>query len=253
MDLSVLGMAVLPPLGMALGLLLWGRDRLNTRFLWPVAGGAAAVGVSVVLIRAIETVGEAAAWPTTALWFDAFVMGGLVEEFARYLLLLPTTAGYEKRSRWGFLLQAIFAAAGFAAVENFFFARSHGEAFGIAFAQQLMFVRTIIAVPAHMAFALLMAALIWRGRNSPFRFLWHLLAILAAAINHGLFDVVALGAPDSISVVAPAAVTLLYVLCIMPVLVQAREEGHTGRRLKRIRVVRRMADLNAVTLKRRTG
>ena len=165
-----------------------------------------AVGfLSVIFVlgihRAIPHLSNPLFPPPLGVFFMAFVQIALIEElskFASYKILSLSRTRNE--STVAIMFYSMMTAAGFAVVENYFYAESYGK--------MVLFYRTFSSVLLHMICGLFMGYFIARGReNTEVRYytefeiflkrkprwrrtIYTALGILAASAAHGVFDYV---------------------------------------------------------------
>lgn len=123
---------------------------LKLVFLGVVAALIAGL-VEYVAMDAFGLLSGAAGVRTDTLGFSLlsdFVVVGVVEEACKYLLMAQATWRHPAfNCRYDGIVYAVFASLGFAAMENI--------QYGLTYGTGVLFARAIMAIPAHMAFAVL--------------------------------------------------------------------------------------------------
>jgi RsiW-degrading membrane proteinase PrsW (M82 family) len=137
--------------------------------------------------------------PPVGLFFLAFVQIALVEEVSKYLSFrILNISRKENDTSVAVMFYAMMTAAGFAVIENYFYAESYGKA--------VLFYRSFSSVLLHMICGLFMGYFIARGRENTDvqhytvfeiflkrkprwrKTIYTTLGILAAVATHGIFD-----------------------------------------------------------------
>lgn len=133
------------------------------------------------------------------LFFLAFVQIALVEELSKYLSFrILNISRTENDTAIAVMFYAMMTAAGFAVIENYFYAESYGKT--------VLFYRSFSSVILHMICGLIMGYFIARGRENTDvqqytvfeiflkrkpkwrKTIYTTLGILAATAVHGIFD-----------------------------------------------------------------
>jgi RsiW-degrading membrane proteinase PrsW (M82 family) len=155
------------PLGLLLiSFLYGGLSTILTLFIsWPIS--------MLILLKEDDVVHQ---------FFNAFFKVALVEEFSKFVFV-RFILFYNKNFNEPFdgIVYAIMVSMGFATLENVVYVYQYGMATGV--------MRMFTAVPAHATFAILMGFFLGKAKfTHRLVFLYSVLALLAAAVFHGLYD-----------------------------------------------------------------
>ncbi|MCS7037344.1 MAG: PrsW family glutamic-type intramembrane protease [Saprospiraceae bacterium] len=184
MNVWVLLAATLP--GVLISYAIFRADRYEREPLWLLllcfaGGGLMTLPVVRAEIWALRQLG----YPPASLLDAAILSFGVLaplEELSKWLLLalvaFPSRAFNEPMDG---IVYAVLIAMGFASVENI--------AYADRFGWPILLTRTLTAVPAHLAFAIVQGYYAGKAQAQPGRQRhWLFLGLLLAALVHGLYD-----------------------------------------------------------------
>lgn len=180
--LAMMAAGVLP----ALVMLAYFRSRENFATdgvsLWPLFGlGAVLAFVAVAVGVGASALIAKVEGPLAATAAKAFLVAALPEEAVKLLAIAPIALRGPVRRSHEYLVLAVAASTGFAALENVFYTIGSENTWGA-----VALIRSLTAVPGHAFSGAVMGACIAAAMQGRI-FFWPL-AYLAPAILHGLYD-----------------------------------------------------------------
>ena len=146
---------------------------------------------------------------------------GLIEEGCKYFFLHRVTWDDPAFNyRFDGLIYAVFVSLGFAALENILYIYNYGL--------EIFLSRALLAIPAHFAFAVIMgswygAAKVQEVRGNTGKMHMNLIvACLAAAVLHAIYDALAMIGTDAAVIIFFAFVGVMYVVIYRKVRAESR-------------------------------
>ena len=146
---------------------------------------------------------------------------GLIEEGCKYFFLHRVTWDDPAFNyRFDGLIYAVFVSLGFAALENILYIYNYGL--------EIFLSRALLAIPAHFAFAVIMgswygAAKVQEVRGNTGKMHMNLIvAYLAAAVLHAIYDALAMIGTDAAVIIFFAFVGVMYVAIYRKVRAESR-------------------------------
>lgn len=122
------------------------------------------------------------------MFYMAFIVAGLVEEGLKALVLIPNLIKEKEfNERLDGIIYSVFLSLGFATIENIIYILSEDQ----TSAFEVGVIRSVISVPAHMMFAIIMGYYISKYRfigSSAKKKKYLALSILIPIFLHGVFD-----------------------------------------------------------------
>ena len=153
----------------------------------------------------------------------AFLVVALVEEGMKYLLMhIKVWKSPEFDFRFDGIVYAVFVSLGFAAMENIMYVLGYG--------MQVVFARALMAIPAHMSFAVVFGVFYGRARQLAnaghmLTARLHILAGFALAVFfHGFYDTCAMLANPISLLLLALFMVVIYVTIFMLVKSEARTD-----------------------------
>ncbi len=152
-----------------------------------------------------------------------FLVVGVVEEGMKYALMAKVTWSNKAfNCRFDGVVYAVFTSLGFAAMENIMYGMSYGT--------DVLFSRAIMAIPAHMGFAVLFGLfygeaklLSVKGNSAGCGACIGIGYVLSVSL-HGLYDSAAMIQTDSSFAIFVCVVLLLYIICFVVVHIAASHD-----------------------------
>lgn len=112
---------------------------------------------------------------------NAFLVSGLLEEFSKWFIVIYTAYHHAAfNERYDGIVYATAVSLGFASVENVFYLFSYGINFALW--------RAILPVSSHGLFGVIMGFYIGQAKFSDNKRKWLTLALVTAALLHGMYD-----------------------------------------------------------------
>ncbi len=167
--------------------------------------------------------------PTSAKFtvVSDFLVVGVVEEGLKYALMARKTWNHPAfNCRFDGVVYAVFTSLGFAAAENVMY--------GLTYGPGVLFSRALMAIPAHMGFAVLFGMLYGQAKLLSTRgksVSGALCVIMGYALSvalHGLYDSAAMVNSESSGAVFMLVVVAIYVIVFIVVRVAARHDRRFG-------------------------
>lgn len=185
--------------------------------------GVGSAAIAIVLNTISESIINGYYWDEEVAYnFITYLLVGLAEEFAKYLLLFIRT--WRSKSfdyRYDAIVYAVFVSAGFAAIENVQYVAAYG--WGTAL------IRFVTAVPGHIAFAVLMGFFYGKSRENSLKkkkalsAVFGVAAYLVPALVHATYDFFATTLSDVFFYMMIAA---LFVVCFIIVRRVSKNDYH---------------------------
>lgn len=175
----LLGISILPVI--LLLLYIYRQDKYEKEplglLILAFLGGIVSIFIDLFIISIINSV-----WYSETVFYSAFIEAGFPEELSKFFVLfLLIWWNKNFNEHMDGIVYATFVGLGFACIENILYVFDGGLGTGI--------VRAIISVPGHFLFGVLMGYFLSLAKfNKEHRSSYLLMAVLAPAIAHGLFD-----------------------------------------------------------------
>lgn len=186
MDIHLLSMAVAPPL--ALAFYVFVRDKherepfrlLFVSFLLGIFSAVPVLATNYVL-GGFESTELADQGDKQAIFMNAFIYAGLIEEFWKFaILMLYAYPKKEFDEPYDGIVYAVMVSMGFATLENVLYVAQGGE--------NLAYLRAFTAIPGHGAFAVLMGYFVGLAKFRNNSLVLKLVGLGSAVLLHGFYD-----------------------------------------------------------------